>query len=142
VSFLHHVLDGLEVLRSPLRLAEITLWSLGLWVVIGWQLVLLAKAFDLPMNLGQAFVVMAVSVIGLAVPTPAGVGGFHAAIQFGLAHLLGVDLATATAYALVHHAICFFPITVLGLGYLGGVGLSLGGVRALEKETTPGSEAS
>jgi hypothetical protein len=140
-SFLHHLLDGLEVLRSPLRLAEITLWSLGLWVVIGWQLVLLAKAFDLPMNFGQAFVVMAVSVIGLAVPTPAGVGGFHTAVQFGLAHFLGADLATATAYALVHHAICFFPITVLGLGYLGGVGLSLGRVSALEKEATPGSEA-
>ncbi len=140
-SFLHHLLDGLEVLRSPLRLAEITVWSLGLWIIIGLQVVLLAWAFGIPMNLGQAFAVVAVSVIGLAVPTPAGVGGFHAAIQFGLVHFLGVDPANATAFALVHHAICFFPITVLGLAYLGGVGLSLGRVRALRGEAVAQPEA-
>jgi uncharacterized protein (TIRG00374 family) len=140
-SFLHHLLDGLEVLRSPVRLFEITLWSLGLWVVIGLQLVLLARAFGLPMSLSQAFVVVAVSVIGLAVPAPAGVGGFHWAIRVGLTQFMSVDVPTATAYALVHHAICFFPITVIGLGYLGGVGLSLGRVRALQADVPPEAEA-
>jgi len=137
-SFLQHLLDGLEVLRSPLRLAEIALWSFGLWLIIGLQVVLLAWAFGIPMNLGQAFAVIAVSVVGLAVPTPAGVGGFHAAIQFGLVHFLAVDPATATAFALVHHAICFFPITAVGLAYMGGVGISLRRVRALEGE--PGAQ--
>ncbi|HUK12225.1 MAG TPA: lysylphosphatidylglycerol synthase transmembrane domain-containing protein [Thermoanaerobaculaceae bacterium] len=140
-SFANHLLDGLEVLRSPLRLAEIAAWSLALWLLIGFQLALLARAFAFHMSLGQAFVVVAVSVVGLAVPTPAGVGGFHAAIQFGLAHLMGVDLATATAYALIHHAICFFPITAVGLGYLGSVGFSLGRVRELEERAAPGAEA-
>ncbi|HVN75169.1 MAG TPA: lysylphosphatidylglycerol synthase transmembrane domain-containing protein [Thermoanaerobaculaceae bacterium] len=134
ISFLHHLLDGLEVLRSPRRLLEIAAWSLGLWIVIGWQLVLLGKAFDLDLSLGQAFVVVAVSVIGLAVPAPAGVGGFHWAIRFGLTQLLGVEVSTSTAYALIHHAICFFPITVLGLAYLAVVGVSLGKVRALETQ--------
>lgn len=140
-SFIHHLLDGLEVLRSPLRLTEIALWSLGLWVVIGWQLVLLAKAFDVPMNLGQSFVVLAVAVIGLAVPAPAGVGGFHWAIRVGLTQFMSVGVPTATAFALLHHAICFFPITVLGLAYLAGVGLSLGRVRALQGEAQPDAEA-
>jgi uncharacterized membrane protein YbhN (UPF0104 family) len=126
------------VLQSP-RLAGIGLWSLGLRVVIGWQLCR-AKAFDLPMNLGQSFVVVAVAVIGLAVPAPAGVGGFHWAIRVGLTQFMGVGVPTATAYALLHHAICFFPITVLGLGYLAGVGLSLGRVRALQSEVAPDVE--
>ncbi len=137
VSFLHHLLDGLEVLRTPRRLLEIGAWSLGLWVVIGWQLVLLGKAFGLDLTFGQAFVVVAVSVIGLAVPAPAGVGGFHWAIRFGLNQLVGVDVSTSTAFALIHHAICFFPITVLGLGYLAAVGVSLGRVRALETGARP-----
>ncbi|MBZ5588663.1 MAG: flippase-like domain-containing protein [Acidobacteriia bacterium] len=139
-SFLHHLLDGLEVLRSPRRLLEIGIWSLGLWIVIGWQLVFLAWAFGFELSLGQAFVVVAVSVIGLAVPAPAGVGGFHWAIRFGLTQLMSVDVSTATAYALVHHAICFFPITVLGLCYLGAVGFSIGKVRALEVRPDPGLE--
>ena len=131
-SFLHHVLDGLEVLRTPRRLFEIGIWSLGLWFVIGWQLVFLAWAFGFRMNLGEAFIVVAVSVIGLAVPAPAGVGGFHWAIRFGLTQFMNVNVSTATAYALVHHAICFFPITVLGLSYLAAVGFSIGNVRTLE----------
>ncbi|MGD1148552.1 MAG: lysylphosphatidylglycerol synthase transmembrane domain-containing protein [Thermoanaerobaculaceae bacterium] len=141
VSFLHHLLDGLEVLRAPRRLFEIGVWSLGLWIAIGWQLVLLGKAFGLKLSLGQAFVVVAVSVIGLAVPAPAGVGGFHWAIRFGLTQLVGVDVPTATAYALLHHAICFFPITVLGLAYLAAVGMSLGKVRTMEVHASPGPEA-
>ncbi len=140
-SFLHHVLDGLEVLRRPARLLEIAAWSVGLWLVIGWQLILLAKAFGFEMSLPQSFVVFAVSVVGLAIPAPAGVGGFHWAIRFGLTQLMNVDVPTATAYALIHHAICFFPITVLGLGYLGGVGFSLGRARALGAEARPGVEA-
>jgi uncharacterized protein (TIRG00374 family) len=141
-TFLGHLLDGLEVLRRPLRLLEIAAWSLALWVLIGVQLLLLSRAFSFPFTLGQAFVVMAASVVGLAVPTPAGVGGFHAAIQFGLAHLMGVDLADATAFALLHHAICFFPITVVGLIYLGSVGVSLGRARALGANAAPGTEVS
>ncbi len=129
-SFLSHLLEGLAVLGTPLRLAEITLWSLGLWLVIGFQLVALARAFGMPLSLPESFIVIAVSVIGLAVPTPAGVGGFHTAIQIALTQLLGVAAATATAYALIHHAICFFPITLIGLAYLGATGLSLG--RATE----------
>jgi uncharacterized protein (TIRG00374 family) len=140
-SFFNHLLDGLEVIRSPLRLLEITIWSLGLWLVIGWQLTLLARGFGFQMNLGQSFAVVAISVVGLAVPAPAGVGGFHWAIRVGLTQFMTVDVSTATAFALLHHAICFFPITVLGLAYLGAVGLSLGRVRALEGEPAADGEA-
>jgi hypothetical protein len=54
---------------------------------------------------------------------------------------MSVGVPTATAFALLHHAICFFPITVLGLGYLAGVGLSLGRVRALQADAAPDGEA-
>ncbi|NCO69051.1 MAG: hypothetical protein GW878_00800, partial [Acidobacteria bacterium] len=130
--FLAHLLDGLEVLRSPRGLAEVAAWSGALWFVIGLQLVALARAFAMNMTLAGSFVTVAISVIGLAVPTPAGVGGFHAAVQFALVQILGVDVTTATAYALLHHAICFVPITFIGLAYIGAAGLSLGRVRVLD----------
>lgn len=136
-SFLTHLMEGLAVLGTPVRLFEITLWSLGLWLVIGLQLVALGRAFGISLSLPQAFIVIAVSVIGLAVPTPAGVGGFHTAIQIALTQLLGTAAATATAYALVHHAICFFPITIVGLAYMAATGISLGRAAELgEAETT------
>jgi len=72
VSFLHHLLDGLEVLRTPRRLFEIAVWSLGLWIVIGWQLVLLGKAFGLELSLGQALSSSRSASSGSPCPLPQG----------------------------------------------------------------------
>ena len=135
IAFLDHVLDGLEALRSPAGLARLLAWSAFMWVIPALQIVALARAFGVPFDVADAFVFMAVSVIGLALPTPGGVGGFHAAIQFALTRLFGVDLATATGFALLHHAVCFLPITALGLSYIGAVGFSLGRVRELAAPT-------
>jgi uncharacterized protein (TIRG00374 family) len=139
-SFLSHLLEGLAVLGNPRRLVEITLWSMGLWLVIGLQLVALARAFAMPLSLPESFIVIAVSVIGLAVPTPAGVGGFHTAIQIALTQLLGLAAASATAYALLHHAICFFPITIVGLAYMAATGVSLGRARELAGDEPPAED--
>ncbi len=123
--FLDHVLDGLAVVRNPLQLVRLLLWGAAVWLAASLQIEMLARAFALDIGLGGAFVVLAVGGLGLAIPTPGGVGGFHAATQFALARLFGVDLATATAFALLHHAVCFFPITVTGLAYAGAVGFTL-----------------
>jgi len=122
-SFLNHLLNGLEAVRSARRLAELAAWSAAVWGTAIVQIEALAQGFGLPLGVAASAVLIGVSVIGLAVPTPGGVGSFHAAIQFGLATLLGVDLADATAFAIVHHAVCFFPITLAGLGYMSAVGL-------------------
>ncbi len=122
-SLLNHLLDGLEAVRSARRLALLAAWSAAVWGAAILQIDALARGFGLSLGFAASAVLIGVSVIGLAVPTPGGVGSFHAAIQFALATLLGADLADATAFALVHHAICFFPITLAGLGYMGAVGL-------------------
>jgi uncharacterized protein (TIRG00374 family) len=131
-AFLNHLLDGLEVVRSPARLALLAVWSLAVWLTAGLQVQVLAWGFGISMTPAMAQVLIGVSVIGLAVPTPGGVGGFHAAVQFALTALMGVDLPTATAFALVHHAVCFFPISIVGFSYMGAVGLSPARARELE----------
>ncbi|MEW6337850.1 MAG: lysylphosphatidylglycerol synthase transmembrane domain-containing protein [Acidobacteriota bacterium] len=132
--FGHHVLDGLEAVRSPGSLAVLFLWSLAVWSLSVVQVTALARAFGLPLSVPASAVVMIVSGLGLAVPTPGGVGGFHAAIQFTLARLVGVDVATATGFALIHHAVCFVPITILGLAFVAVIGQSLGRLRGLPGE--------
>jgi uncharacterized protein (TIRG00374 family) len=130
-SFLHHVLDGLEAVRSPRRLVRLALWSTAVWGLAVLQILFLARAFSHALSLPASAVFMVVSGLGLAVPTPAGVGGFHAAIQLALTRLFGVDLATATSFALLHHAVCFVPITVIGLTFVASVGFSVRRLRAL-----------
>lgn len=134
-AFLHHLLDGVEIVRKPVALLRLAGWSLTVWIPAGLQVVALAKAFDIRLDFMPSFVFMAVSVIGLAVPTPAGVGGFDKSIQVALTWVFGVELERATAFAVLHHLVCFLPITVLGLTYIGSVGLSLRRVRELEAPT-------
>lgn len=129
-SFLHHFLDGLRVLQRPRDLIVIIGASIVIWYVIYWQVRVALLAFDIDLPLRAAYFLVTLSVIGLAIPTPGGIGGMHKAIQIGLTAFFAVDLNTATAVAIVYHAICFVPITILGLLCLPLVGLRL---RDVEK---------
>ncbi len=77
--------------------------------------------------------------IGVAVPTPGGVGSYHLACKIGLSRFFGVPDAQAGAIALVSHFIAFVPVTLLGLLFLWHEGLSAAKLKKMaEKE--PASE--
>lgn len=124
-EILHHIMDGLEILRRPGAWWRLAAWSLAVWLAAAAHLIVLAWGLGIRLDPVQGILVMAVSIVGLGVPTPGGVGGFHAAVQFALINMLAVDAARATAFAILHHAVCFLPITVVGLAYLSRVGFSL-----------------
>jgi uncharacterized protein (TIRG00374 family) len=146
-SFLNHFLDGLRVLQRPRDLLMTMVSSFVVWYIVYWQIKVALLAFGLDMPLRVAFFLVTLTVLGLAIPTPGGVGGFHKATQVGLTSFFGVGLNLATAVAIVYHAICFLPITVIGLLCLPLVGIKLSDVRDAGTEeadgtaTTGGTEA-
>ncbi|MCJ7753329.1 MAG: flippase-like domain-containing protein [Thermoanaerobaculales bacterium] len=123
-NFLEHFLDGMRVIQRPRDLLITTLASLVMWYVIFWQVQMTLFAFDVHVPLRATFLIVTLTVIGLAVPTPGGVGGFHKASQIGLTMFFGIELNRATAIAIAYHAICFVPITIIGL-----LGLPLLGIK-------------
>ena len=52
-----------------------------------------------------SFFVLAWAILGLAIPTPGGVGGYPTAVAYALTAFYGVGKATAGAFALVSHAL-------------------------------------
>lgn len=134
-SFLNHFLDGLRALQRPRDLAVTLAASALLWYVIYWQVAVTLYAFDLHLPLRASYLLVTLAVIGLAVPTPAGAGGFHKATQIGLTQFFGVELGRATGVAIVYHAICFLPITVIGLLCLPAFGVTLGQVDRLAERS-------
>jgi uncharacterized protein (TIRG00374 family) len=133
-SFVQEILASLALWGDARHAALLGLWSLITWALVIGQVAVTAKAFGLPLGVSQATLVLAISVVGLAVPTPGGVGGFHAAVQFALLQVAHWPMAEATAYALIHHALCFFPVTLVGIGYMLAVGVSF---RSWPKEPPP-----
>lgn len=133
-NFLEHFLDGLRVLQRPRDLLITTAASLVMWYVIFWQVQMTLFAFDVHVPLRASFLIVTLTVIGLAVPTPGGVGGFHKASQIGLTMFFGIGLNRATAIAIAYHAICFVPITIIGLLCLPLLGVKPREVRSLSTE--------
>jgi len=134
VNFLNHFIDGLRVLQRPFDLIITTASSLFIWYLIYWQVKLILLAFGLDFPLRAGFVIVAMTVVGLAVPTPGGVGGFHAATKFALMAVFGVEENLSAAVAIAYWAICFVPITLIGLLCLPLVGFRLREVESLDME--------
>lgn len=133
-TFLGHFLDGLRVLQRPRDLLITTVASIVMWYVIVWQVRMTLLAFDVDLPMRASFLIVTFAVLGLAVPTPGGVGGFHKATQVGMTMFFGIGLNEATGIAIAYHAICFVPITVVGLLCIPLLGIKLRDVEALSND--------
>jgi len=107
-------LDGMHSVRQPATLAVIALLSFLLWGVVCGQVYFLCRAFRLGLPPAASILIVVVTLIGLAIPTPGGVGGFHKLCQVALTMFYGVDVDAATGLAIVYWFIAFAPVTLLG----------------------------
>ena len=123
--------EGLAVVRTPRRLLSAMLWSLPMWLSIALGIWIVVRAFGIAIPFTSSFLLIALLVVGVSVPTPGGVGGFEAAVQIGLTSFYGVPNDRAVGAALVLHLVSLAPIVVLGFLFLLQDGLGFGGMRKL-----------
>lgn len=126
--------QGLAIMRKPRHLAGSVALSFPLWLSIALGIWVTSRAFHMTFSYLGSFLVMTLLVVGVAVPTPGQVGGFHAAYKIAVITFFGVAETTAVGAAIVLHAISFLPVTLLGLFFMAREGLSLGRMRALAED--------
>ena len=122
---------GLGTVRRPGRLLMALAWSFPLWLCIAGGIWTGALAFNITMPFTGSFLLVALLVIGVAVPTPGAIGGFHAAFRLGTTTFFGVSNEAAVAAALVLHAMSITPSLVLGLLFAAQAGLNMSGMRRM-----------
>jgi uncharacterized membrane protein YbhN (UPF0104 family) len=127
----HTFVDGLAVMRRPGALLAAFGLSVSLWLSIALGVWLTSRAFDLTFRFDGAFLIIMFLVVGVAAPTPAGVGTFHWMYRLAVTTFFGAPVETAVAAAIVLHAVSFIPISLLGLVFLAQDGLSFGRLRRL-----------
>ena len=130
-NFARTFAEGLAVVRRPSRLFLALAWSLVLWVSIATQVWVLTKAFAIEMPFMGSFLLTAMLVVGVSIPTPGGVGGSHEALRLGLTSFYGVDNDVAVGAAILQHAVNFVPVTILGLWFIAREGLTFGRLREM-----------
>jgi uncharacterized protein (TIRG00374 family) len=133
-GLIYGLLDGLAVTRDPVRLAQAIALSFPLWLSIAAGIWLVTAAFHMTIPFTGSFLIVALLTVGVSVPTPGAVGGFHEFFRIGTAVFYGVDNDRAVGAALVLHAASFVPVTVLGGFFMLQDGLTLAGVRRIGDE--------
>jgi glycosyltransferase 2 family protein len=126
--------SGFAASKQPRNFVLAIIWSFPIWLAIAAESWLVTRGFGMALPFPGSFLLQALLVLGVAVPTPAGVGSYHAAYRYGMTTFFGAAENQAVAAGLVLHAISFFPVVVIGLVFMVQDGLSLGGLRDLATE--------
>lgn len=124
---------GLGVMRQPRRLAVSLALSVPLWLSIAVGIWMTSRAFHMTFGYLGSFLVMTLLVVGVAMPTPGAIGGFHAMYQIAVTAFFRVPTDRAVGAAIVLHAISFVPVTLAGIALMAHQGLSLGGMRQMAR---------
>ena len=68
-----------------------------------------------PLPFDASFFISGLTTLGMIIPTPGGVGGFHKACQLVLTTFYGFDIDTSVAVALWFHVVGTLPVVLAGL---------------------------
>ncbi len=132
--FVETFAQGLAVMRSPARLLETLALSFPLWLSIALQIWLTSQAFHITFPYTGTFLVILLLVVGVAVPIPGQIGGFHAAYQIAVTTFFAVPADRAVGAAIVLHAISVLPVLLAGLVLMTREGLTFSGARDLAEQ--------
>jgi hypothetical protein len=132
---------GLGAIRRPGRLLAALAWSFPLWLSICLGIWSTAMAFRFAIPFTGSFLLLALLVLGVAVPTPGAIGGFHEAFRVGATMFYGAPDAAAVGAAIVLHAFSIGPSLLLGLLFAAQEGVNLGSMRRLAAEAEQGHTA-
>lgn len=132
---------GLAATRNPRDIVTALALSLPVWLGIAASVWLVTRAFHMTVPFTGSFLLMTLLVVGIAVPTPGGVGGFHEAFRIGATAFYGVNNDRAVGCAIALHASQFVPVVIAGLVFMAQEGLTFGSVSGFAAQPQPATDA-
>jgi uncharacterized protein (TIRG00374 family) len=133
-GFVETFAQGLAIMRQPARLLVSLILSFPLWLSIALGIWVSSRAFHMTFTYLGSFLVMTLLVVGVAMPTPGQIGGFHAMYKIAVVNFFGVAEPTAVGAVIVLHAISFVPVTLLGLAFMAREGLTFARMKQMASE--------
>lgn len=115
--------ETLEITKNRGVLVRVVLYTAGVWACLTSQFLFATLAVHTPLPIDSSFFVTGVTTVGLAIPTPGGIGGFHKACQMVLTRFYGFSVDASVAVAVLFHVIGTLPVVVTGLALFAREGL-------------------
>jgi len=132
-NFLSSFIKSMGLVGSLKNLLLLTVSSIVMWFCYASCGFLLFQCFSVPLSALHAMALEAFVTLGVAIPTPGLVGGFHLFTKSGLV-LMGVAPAVAAAFAIMFHFIQVACAALFGLIVLPSTRISLKEVKNSIKE--------
>lgn len=123
----------LELVETPAASAAVVAATAGVWFCLTAQYWFVLVASHRPLPADASMFLGAATTVGVAIPTPGGVGGFHKVCQWVLTSYYHFDIDTSVAVAVLLHVVSTAPVLITGLALFLREGLSW---RQLSRETT------
>jgi uncharacterized protein (TIRG00374 family) len=136
------VINGVSYLRAPSHALAIFLITVLIWLLEAGLYLFLMPAFGVGVHFRSAISVMALTNLGLIIPSSPGfVGSFHFFCMKALT-MLEVPRVTALGYATVVHLAFFIPVTLWGLMIIVSMSIDFARIRRLMIRAEPVSRVS
>jgi hypothetical protein len=134
----HSFFEGLYALRNPVDLTFAWVMSTISWALEATMYYMVGRAFHI--DVGFQYFLLITSAANLAISILAsqgGVGPFELVTKQVLV-AAGVGASAASAFAIGLHTLVLLPVVIIGVYFLGTMGLSLGEMFTRSTEAGPG----
>jgi uncharacterized protein (TIRG00374 family) len=123
----------LELAETPAAAIAVVASTAAIWFCLTAQYWCVFFAMRRAVPLDASLFINAAGTVGVAIPTPGGVGGFHKIVQWVLTSYYGFDVDTSVAAAVLLHVVGTLPVLVIGVVLMLREGVTW---RELSRETT------
>jgi glycosyltransferase 2 family protein len=115
MRFFDSFVASLGIVRNRPAFLKVVLLTATIWTGLTAQYYFVLLAMRHPLPFSATFLISGAAIVGLAIPTPGGVGGFHKAAQIVLTGFYGLTVSASVAVALAFHLVGTAPVIVTGL---------------------------
>jgi uncharacterized protein (TIRG00374 family) len=134
MNFFDSFSGTVDITRDRATLLKVLACTVGVWGCLTGQFYFATLALHRRLPFDASFFITGTTTVGLAIPTPGGVGGFHKVCQFVLTNFYAFDVDTSVAVAVIFHIIGTIPVVIAGMTMFAKAGLSLKQLQAKPEE--------
>jgi uncharacterized membrane protein YbhN (UPF0104 family) len=135
MNFYDAFLQTLDISRRPMAMFQVLLCTVAIWTALTAQFWVTSVAMHRALPFDSSFFISGTTTVGLAIPTPGGVGGFHKICQLILTTFYGFDIDSSVAAALMFHIVGTVPVVVTGLILFAHAGISIKDIKTRREDS-------
>lgn len=131
MHFFDAFVETLKLRERPAAAFKVVGCTICIWICLTAQFWVTTRGMTQHLPFDSSFFISAVTTLGLAIPTPGGVGGFHKICQFILTTFYGFNVDTSVAAAVLFHVVGTVPVLVTGLILFAVAGVRMRDLKSL-----------